>query len=221
MPAPSRSCGSRYAPPIRAACHQQQREGRTQRVDAADQSTWSELPSPTSEPPEPVDITGGYAGRKSLIEMLEYQKKPMPSELGLVVADILGYAFKGIYHIYGYDKVDWSNPYYIRVDLVKDCLATFDGQELTELVLLCLYKGVRLEIGRPNKRGYNLGLTFHQRQPEVKGLRFFERQPSLGMFLERIPKNMCRKIDLLGYDPAIVANPPINYERVHKRADHE
>jgi hypothetical protein len=83
-----------------------------------------------------------------------------PSALGVKVADILGQVYLGIYHISGAvtaKKVDWQNECEISITISSE-LATFDGAELTFLILCCIESGVSVQIYGAFK-GY-LKLTF-------------------------------------------------------------
>lgn len=59
------------------------------------------------------------------------------SPLGREVADVLGQAFLGIYHVSREAKrVDWSDTRIIEFRYGRS-LATYDADELTRLVVLC------------------------------------------------------------------------------------
>jgi hypothetical protein len=83
-----------------------------------------------------------------------------PSALGVKVADILGQVYLGIYHISDEvtsKKVDWQNGSDVSVTVYGE-LATFDGEELTWLILCCVEAGVSVQISGAFK-GYTK-LTF-------------------------------------------------------------
>lgn len=83
------------------------------------------------------------------------------SDLGKQVANILGFVCRGIYNApINYSKIEWGNPRYIKVHL-KSNLSNFDNQKLTDLVLVCHYKMIRVTINPSNSQG--LGLEFWQR----------------------------------------------------------
>ena len=84
------------------------------------------------------------------------------SPLGIEVADILGQVWRGIYHLQ-YDLIDWSDPHHIEVNIAEG-LSTWDFNRLTELVVLCHDRAVRLEIEPCNMRFVKL--LFHQRGRE-------------------------------------------------------
>ena len=96
-------------------------------------------------------------------DWLKQSLKKEPSKFGEEVANILGFAWQGLYHLSqtSLNKVDWKNEKYMQIN-VPYGLATWDRNELTELVVLCHDKSIRLEI-RPNMR--YLQLCFHQRVP--------------------------------------------------------
>lgn len=105
-------------------------------------------------------MTEKYSGADWIKSSLKIE----PSELGCQVADILGQVFRGIYHIEKpVQKVDWTNKRWIEICLFGS-ISTFDFQHLTELVILCHDRCVRLEItGAAPKY---LRLMFHQRKRE-------------------------------------------------------
>lgn len=90
-------------------------------------------------------------------------KRPM-SEFGRLVADVLGQAFLGIYHIERYIRgTDWTSELWIRV-CYRGGLATTDGNELTRLVLLAHDACVRLEIEPCNMNFVYLTFTPRKRE---------------------------------------------------------
>lgn len=84
-----------------------------------------------------------YAGA----DWVKYQY-PKVSEFGCKVADILGQAYKGIYHIQKAvlnKKVRWESDCWIEIVINRE-LSTYDGNELTVLVLLCHEQSIRLSV---------------------------------------------------------------------------
>ena len=81
----------------------------------------------------------------------EGARLPM-SELGAKVADILGAAYRGIYHMPrgAIAKANWADPNCVRVYVYDHDLATFDSDILTTLVVLCHDQCVRLAISGHN-----------------------------------------------------------------------
>ena len=95
-------------------------------------------------------------------DWIEYSAKKPMSPLGKEVADVLGAAFKGIYHISRVaHNTDWTNPHFIRVALDRG-LYTFDSNELTTLVVLSHDRMLRMEINSCNFR--HVELVFHPRK---------------------------------------------------------
>lgn len=99
-------------------------------------------------------------------------KKEM-SPLGERVADLLGQAFLGIYHIsYSLKKVNWADPWLIEFNYYGR-LCTYDCDELTRLVVLSFDMMVRIEIA-------GVG-------PGYLKLRFWKREHREGAQSSRIP----------------------------------
>ena len=103
------------------------------------------------------------------------------SELGKNVANILGYIGCGIYNApINVEKVDWANERYIRVNWERG-LSNYDGQALTDLVLVCHQKMVRISVSPCNF--HLLKLEFwqrHQREGDVS-----RRLPTMQTMLDR------------------------------------
>jgi len=99
------------------------------------------------------------------------------SPLGIEVANILGQAWAGIYHLeheIRHKRTHWENPHWIEI-VIYGGLATWDFNQLTQLVVLCHDRAIRLEInGAAN--GY-LKLMFHPRKR--KGLSIYSKHPTL------------------------------------------
>ena len=103
-----------------------------------------------------------YAGAEWLEKQLKCDGKKL-SDFGRKVADLLGDAFGGIYHIDEFlfkKKVDWSNSWHVQIPYNRD-LATFDFNTLTRLVVLCHDRCIRMSI-KPTSPGY-LYLQFWSR----------------------------------------------------------
>lgn len=105
------------------------------------------------------------------------------SPIGRKVADILGFVFRGIYHMDWRDlnASDWGNPLFAYVRLSRG-LATFDFQHLSEMLVLCFDHMVRLEI-RP-RSNQTLELLFHQRESREGGV--IRRLPELFDLVQEI-----------------------------------
>ena len=91
-----------------------------------------------------------YCGSEWVKKQMEYwpkHKGQTMSELGRDVADILGATFAGIYHLDqgALTRANWWNETNISLIVGKD-LATYDGNELADLIILCFMMNVRLKI---------------------------------------------------------------------------
>jgi hypothetical protein len=88
------------------------------------------------------------------------------SPLGEKVADILGLVFRGIYHLdqKQLDCVQWDNRDCIVVGLnAWNDIATQDGDELTELCILCHDEAIRCAVHARAGNYRRLELCFNQR----------------------------------------------------------
>jgi hypothetical protein len=122
-----------------------------------------------------------YAGADWLARNLKRELLPFEAK----VADILGAAWRGIYHLdeNGLRRATWSHD---RVSLcVWGELATFDGSELTALAILCADAHVRLAV-QPAMR--YLRLTFTAR--ERAGTGFWDRHPTIEAAIDSVRKNL-------------------------------
>jgi len=104
-----------------------------------------------------------YAGADWLKKNLAYAKPTASvSELGEIVADIIGQLYEGIYHVEDNHlfKADWANPKRIVLTLPDGGgrFATYDFSLLTHLVLLAQATKIRIAITAAT-HGY-LRLTF-------------------------------------------------------------
>lgn len=96
------------------------------------------------------------------------------SPLGTRVANLLGHLFKGLYHIDTEAiKADWSSDHHIKVSFAGE-LATWDANQLTELVVMAHDAAIRVSVRPYGPR--NLLLLFH---PRKRNGGTFERHPSL------------------------------------------
>lgn len=126
-----------------------------------------------------------YAGADWLVKMLSRVHPPcQPSEFGSRVADLLGDLYLGLYHLSetSLKTVDWDDVNYMEL-CVPNEMATFDGNLLTNLVILAHDRHIRVSVsGASNKY---LRLAFHNRQ-------------RIGSFTQRHPEmeeaiNTCRE----------------------------
>lgn len=85
------------------------------------------------------------------------------SPLGKKIADLLGDIWCGIYHLdnSSLERANWNNDHHIRLSFHGD-LATIDSSKLTQLVVLCHDRMLRVEVSAAT-HGY-LALIFHQRK---------------------------------------------------------
>jgi len=114
------------------------------------------------------------AARYSGSDWMKGNKVEM-SPFGETVADILGQVYRGIYHLQSPSlfKAKWNHENYIEISLYVRP-STFDGGDLTEMVVLCHDLAVRLEI-RPCNISH-LKLCFSKRKRDGD---FWERHPSI------------------------------------------
>lgn len=107
-------------------------------------------------------ITHEFAGA----DWLRASYKLTPSPLGTVVADLLGFVYRGLYHIESSIRnVDWSDNDYITVQLPRGAdIGSYDFSEMTTLVLLAHDLHVRVAVCG---RGINMmRLSFSPRSRE-------------------------------------------------------
>jgi len=97
------------------------------------------------------------------------------SPLGVTVADVLGHAWRGIYHLTpgSLNKPQWHDPRHIVVNVPASHLSTYDGDVLTVLVVTCFDAMLRLEIVSSG--------------PRLVGLGFSRRTKRSGSIYERLP----------------------------------
>jgi len=115
-----------------------------------------------------------YAGSEWLRDALLYHPgQRMVGDFGERVADLLGDVFRGIYHVSDAvtnKRVDWESSRFITVRLPM-ALATFDGSDLTRLVVLAHDRCIRVQMdGRK--------VSFSPREREGSST---ERHPPLEM----------------------------------------
>ena len=141
----------------------------------------------TATEEKPTKFVTCYAGSGWLSSRLTQWKKPAASAFGLLVADILGQVFQGIYHLEEdyLQETDWSDPRAIELCYYKE-LATVDFDTLTQLVVICADQLIRFSISpviREEADDYGtseipcLSLGFHKRS--TRNGRLFDRCPTL------------------------------------------
>ena len=105
------------------------------------------------------------------------------SDLGKEVANTLGYVFRGIYNTpINHKKVEWNNMQYIEV-LLHRYISTYDGQELTSLVIECFRRMLRMTINPCNFR--NLKLQFWQRKTCDMSAGMGQRLPTIEYMIQQ------------------------------------
>lgn len=121
-------------------------------------------------------------------EWIESAYKVKCSPLGKEVANILGYVGRGIYNApFKTKRVDWQDPYCITVNWEHD-MANWDGCALTNLVIECHRRMVRVSIS-PNMR--TMRLMFHLRHSREG--RISERLPDIEEMVAIQDKHWGRK----------------------------
>ena len=129
---------------------------------------------------------------RSHSDWLQTSAKIEASELGCEVAEVVGTAMAGLYHLNDRDlhASEWNHPRMITVRLSYRALSTYDPPLLSMLVVLATDHMLRLEI-RPRSRT-TLSLCFWKRGCREGGS-MYERLPSM----ERLT-NMARKAEDAG-----------------------
>lgn len=99
--------------------------------------------------------------------------RPDISEFGVTVADILGQAYEGIYHIQKevlHNRVNWASDRWIEVT-VFGSLASFDSDRLMVLLCLCHAQKVRLQIDAAAPKYLRLSFSkekaWHRLMPSI------------------------------------------------------
>ena len=105
-----------------------------------------------------------YSGSDWLESSLEYRGNRKISEFGKEVADVLGQAYLGIYHIDRAvlsNKAVWDQEWYVEFPIDRD-LSTYDDNILIRLIVLCSDRLIRFEISPCNMQ--HLKFMFHPRK---------------------------------------------------------
>ena len=112
-----------------------------------------------SDPVYKFKFFNPYAGA----EWIQNRHSSKLSPFGVQVADLLGFVFRGLYHLseFSLTNAEWSNPERIEIGYPSS-LSTFDNSHLTELVILAHDLAIRLEIRPWTPR--SLRLLFHRRE---------------------------------------------------------
>jgi hypothetical protein len=121
-----------------------------------------------------MKIEHEWAGAEWVERALRVQCSP----LGRVVADILGFVYRGIYHLpTRMERVRWTDVHRIEVNVTDHMLSTFDGRVLTDLVVACHDCHIRLSIEACSPS--YVKLVFDQRVPFVPGVSTSLSQPTM------------------------------------------
>lgn len=138
------------------------------------------IPGPAN-PREAVPFTSTLAGAGWLKRVLKRDLSPFES----TVAEILGVAYAGIYHIEEdvlRKSAVWKD-WIVQVNVYGD-MATYDGMNLTALVVLCHDAAVRLSIGPVGTKALKLSFWPRAHRPERDS--FATRHPFLEESAARI-----------------------------------
>ena len=127
-----------------------------------------------------------FAGSDWLLSVMAHRRagNKHVSPFGALVADILGATFQGLYHIEREVlRAEWSDESRISIVLSSTAwLATYDGCDLTSLVVLCHDACVRLEIAGTG-RG-QVRLVFYRRRGRAGSA--WERHPTMEQAVELV-----------------------------------
>lgn len=90
------------------------------------------------------------------------------SDFGRQVADLLGDAFLGIYHLnHGtLRRADWTSTRWIEINYAGE-LATYDGNEITRLVMLAHDRCIRFAVRACNMQYVRLCFSLRQRDGDM------------------------------------------------------
>lgn len=119
-------------------------------------------------------------------DWLKQSLKKEPSKFGEEVANILGFVWQGLYHLSqtSLNKVNWKDERYMTIN-VPYGLATWDRNELTELVVLCHDSLIRLEI-RPNMRYLELCFAKRVSIEDAKDMPICKGHPTIEEQIKKI-----------------------------------
>jgi len=117
-------------------------------------------------------------------EWMESQVVEM-SEFGKEVADILGQAYMGIYHIQDSvlnPRVRWGDAHGISI-VIFGGLHSYDNNLLTRLLVLCFDRKVRLEI---NPRAFRYLELYFTKRTRRHSPNYYDRMPYLEDHIKKI-----------------------------------
>lgn len=102
--------------------------------------------------------------------------------LGRDVADAIGFAWRGIYHLppSSINRAPWHHPLLVRVT-VLDQISTYDADTLTRLMVACFDLRLRLEICSAGPRMIGIAMS-----PRTRSGMICESIPHLDDFVRQI-----------------------------------
>ncbi len=104
------------------------------------------------------------------------------SELGKEVANIIGWVGRGIYNApCDTKKINWTDNHCIELNW-SQALANYDGQQLTDLVIECHRRMIRVSI-QPNMR--YLKMMFWKRTTRSFQESIFARMPDIEYMIQK------------------------------------
>jgi hypothetical protein len=107
------------------------------------------------------------------------------SEFGKTVAQILGIAWSGVYHMSRtFKKTNWKSERAIEVIVDFPQLSTWDFARLTDIVIMCHDACIRFEVEPHAFR--SMRMWFHRRDVREGGMS--ERHPTIEQAIERVRK---------------------------------
>ena len=133
---------------------------------------------------DPIDDEAGLTvpGRYAGADWLRASGKAL-SSFGARAADLVGWWQKGIYHIAAAAlKADWSNEDWVSLNVWCHGWSTYDGSELTALVIAGHDLAIRVELSPVAPR--IMRIMLHPRRRE--GSHQYERHPSLERHISAI-----------------------------------
>lgn len=116
-------------------------------------------------------------------DWLKTDARRVVSDFGTKVADILGQAYCGIYHLDPGQirAAEWGSKYRVEIRVSRH-LSTFDTNELTRMLVLCHDAKIRLEIAPCNMQ--LLRLIFWCREANEQHI--YDRHPSMEQAIEAV-----------------------------------
>ena len=111
------------------------------------------------------------------------------SPLGILVADLLGHVYRGIYHVadfapHALEKTNWTHKHVIELAMPNISIATIDGNSLTEIVVLA--HDLKLRVALKPRNFQYITLVFSERNGPEDSL--MEGCPSMEDHIKHIRK---------------------------------